>query len=403
MKETTRGDAGQTITIVALALVPLLLMVGLVVDGGFAFSQQRRSQNAMDAAANAGAVVMVENLPFRVAGQTQPRTDQNVYDAVVAVATANGISPAPVAHYTEIDGDRLVPDVVVGSLGTLPPPATAYGVEAEGSMKFGTFFAGLAGFTDFTAAARATAVSGAAPGICAASEDCGFIPVTFPTSLTTCDGSNNQQWGSGGPYTIVGTPTAANEVIIPLCGTESGSVGWLDILPDNPSCSGNGAAELACNISNPVHDELDIPIWIDAQTGNINSVQVQDALNVLTGPTVGLYEPGLDKIVQIPLYDCVDNNIPQVHPGPPCPTPAQSGVGTNTSYHVVGIGAMILDKAYIQGNNPQCNQGPGSPFAGGNGSTGCLKGWLIHITGAGEVEEPTPGGLNTVWRVQLIK
>ena len=78
-----------------------------------------------------------------------------------------------------------------------------------------------------------------------------------------------------------------------------------------------------------------IPIWVDAQTGNTNSVQVQDALNLLTGPTVGLYEPGLDKIVTIPLYECVDNNIPQVHPGPLCPTPPVTSVGTNTSYRIV--------------------------------------------------------------------
>ena len=142
--------------------------------------------------------------------------------------------------------------------------------------------------------------------------------------------------------------------------------------------------------------------WVDAQTGNVNSSQVQNALNVLTGPTVGLYEPGLDKIVTIPLYDCVKNNVPQVHPGPPCPNPPQSGVGTNTSYRVVALGAMILDKAYIQAHNPECNQTPGGPPAGGNGATGCLKGWLTQISGPGEVGPPgaVPG---SVFRVQLVR
>ena len=63
---------------------------------------------------------------------------------------------------------------------------------------------------------------------------------------------------------------------------------------------------------------------------------------------------------------------------------------------------MILDKAYIQANNPECNQAPGSPFAGGNGSTGCIKGWLTQISGPGEVG--TPGSVpGSVFRVQLIR
>ena len=69
-----------------------------------------------------------------------------------------------------------------------------------------------------------------------------------------------------------------------------------------------------------------------------------------------MYEPGLDKIVTIPLYECVDNNIPQVHPGPACPNPPVTSVGTNTGYRVVALAAMILDKAYIQANNPSATR-----------------------------------------------
>jgi hypothetical protein len=395
---------GQTLVVVALALIPLLTMTGLVIDGGYAFTQQRRTQNAMDAAANAGAVVMVQNLPFRVRGQAQPRTDTEVYDEIVAVANSNGVTDTlPTAVYTDIDGNPLAGPIVVGDLGAVPPPDDAYGVEVEGSIPFGTFFAGVAGFSGFTASARAAAVAGAITNICAATESCGFIPVTFPTALTTCDGTGAQTaWGSGGAYALTDNPVALTEVIIPLCGTANGTVGWLNIEPDNPDCNGEGADELACNILAPVRQELSLPIWIDAYTGNINSNGVQDALNTFTGPTVGVYEPGLDKIVQIPLYDCIDNNIPQSSPGPACPTPPLVGVGTNTSYRVVAIGAMILDKAYIQGNNPECNQTPGGPPAGGNGSTGCLKGWLTQIITTGTVGIPTsPDG--TVWGVQLVR
>ena len=72
------GEAGQTLMIAALAMIPLLIMVGLVVDGGMALANQRRNQNAADAAANAGAVLLMENLPFGLTGQPLPRTDANV-------------------------------------------------------------------------------------------------------------------------------------------------------------------------------------------------------------------------------------------------------------------------------------------------------------------------------------
>ena len=410
-RQSREREAGQTLLIAALAMIPLLIMVGLVIDGGFAYASQRRNQNAMDAAANAGAVLLMENLPYSLTGQALPRTDQDVEGAVVTVAGSNGVESTDVeAWYTDITGNRILDgtgaEIKVGSLGAVPPPSTAYGVEAIGSMTFDTFFAGIAGFNNLSTGARATAVTGTAPGICSANESCGFIPLTFPTTLTSCDGTNHQLWDPGGLYPTVTDPLEPpgdNEIIIPLCSTEPGSVGWLDILPNQSLCPGNGAAYLACYIDNPNNPDLDLPVWIDAQTGNTNSTQVQDELNDLTGPTVGLYEPGLDKIVTIPLYDCVDNNIPQVSPGPPCPPPGTvNGVGTNTSYRIVALGAMILDKAYIQANNPECNQAPGSPFAGGNGSTGCIKGWLTQISGPGEVGMPgsEPGH---VFRVQLIK
>ena len=117
-------------------MVPLLIMVGLIVDGGFALANQRRNQNAVDAAANAGAVLLMENLPFGLTGQPQPRTDADVDSAVVTTAVTNGVDAATVvAYYTDIEGDAdsMPPGRTVGSLGAgAPPPTEAFGVEAQG-------------------------------------------------------------------------------------------------------------------------------------------------------------------------------------------------------------------------------------------------------------------------------
>src|SRR5512134_424236 len=104
-RRSDRRDAGQTILVAALAMIPLLIMVGLVIDGGFAYASQRRSQNAMDAAANAGAVLLMENLPYSLTGQATPRTDLDVEGAVVAVAGSNGVESGNVeGWYTDIQG-----------------------------------------------------------------------------------------------------------------------------------------------------------------------------------------------------------------------------------------------------------------------------------------------------------
>jgi hypothetical protein len=398
-------EGGQTLVIVALALIPLLLVAGLVIDGGWAFAQQRRTQNAMDAAANAGAVVILQNLPFTSRGATPPRTDRNVHDQILAVAASNGISAEdPTAVYTGIDGRPLDPAVPVGSLGDVPPPENAYGVAVHGSQDFSTFFAGIAGMSGFRASADATAIAGAITSICASNQPCSFIPVTFPTQLTDCTGTGRQALGSSQYQVIVppATFTAANELIIPLCGTASGSVGWLDIQPHNPLCNGNGAAELACVIANPSRTSMPIPLWIGTQTGNINSSQVQSALDAYSGVVVGTYEPGRDLIVQIPIYDCIDNNISQPSSNVPCPATEPNGIGSNTSYHIIGILAFVLDHSYINATNPECNQTPGGPFVGGNGSNGCLKGWLTQISTSGTVGLPT-GNLQSVWGVQLVR
>ena len=48
-------ERGQALIIVALALVGLFGMAGLVVDGGNAFQDRQRAQNAADSAALASA------------------------------------------------------------------------------------------------------------------------------------------------------------------------------------------------------------------------------------------------------------------------------------------------------------------------------------------------------------
>ena len=448
------GPAGQALVIFALALVAILGMVALVIDGGNAFAQQRATQNAIDASADAGATVLLNN----VAAQTLtglPKTDQDVLDAVNAAADDNGIG-APTAYYTTISGRCILADgtsaappcdaapgaveVGSGAIPTVEPdasgnpqcplpyldsagdltskstPASACGVSAKGSKDFPTFVAGVLGINRFTATATATAVSGGQTGVCPAGTPCGFLPITFPTSLTACGKTNHLDFGNSRDYKplTAGTALAAsNEVTIPICGTGPGSVGWLSIQPEDA----NGVADLAADIVTPDNPPLYLPLWINAQTGNTNSTLVEDALNSnYAGNVVGTYEPGLDDTVTIPLYDCTADVKVVGGQQNPATSPAECsglspgydpGNGAGMYYHIPSIAGFVLDHAYIQGDNSTvCNSAPGTVAGytlGGNGGTGCLKGWLVNISSPSTPVGVGYGTPTSAYGVQLIR
>lgn len=353
VESRTRGarpnERGQVIVLVALALIAMLGIVGLVIDGGYAFAQQRASQNGADAAATAGALEIAGNLPFRAVGQVGPNTDADVLAAVTAAATANQLATIE-AHYTDLSGNRLNPDVRVGD-GTLP--AAAWGVEAGATRSFNTFFAGLVGLGAITASTDATAVAGYV-------ENAGIgnvLPVTIPLNITTCDNSGNAQtvqpptiWPLNQPLTL------------PLCkGPAAGNVGWLDWTPPN-----GGTKELEEAILTPSNPAIPVPSWqFVTETGNVNSVQIEDALNTYAGQTV-----------LIPFFDnaCTAPNLPA---DTACPSGSGSGTGQQNWYHMplfFGFKMQAVKAAFVTGSNlDEC----GTEWSG----VGCLKGTITSYIG----------------------
>ena len=92
-KRRDTDERGQILVIVALGLVVMVAMVGIVIDGGYAWGKQRETQNGSDAASEAGALLLAQNL----AGTVPAKTDADVRAAVNSVAVANDIGPAPAA------------------------------------------------------------------------------------------------------------------------------------------------------------------------------------------------------------------------------------------------------------------------------------------------------------------
>ncbi len=439
---------GQTLVLMVLALVALLAATGLVIDGGNAFAQQRITQNAVDSTAEAGATALSEDLAAQAVGQSPlPQTDQNVLIAVNNAASFNGVA-APVAYYTTVKGRCILSDgstaappcssqpnavkVGSGSIPTvaydatnggqqcpIPPgddpattPALACGVAVFGSRSFRTYAAGAIGITKLSASAQATAVAGAVTGVCAGDVSCGFLPLTIPTSVSTCDNTNKWSYGQG-PYVPISTPpgpVASNEVIIPVCGTGPGSVGWLAIQPED----GNGTTDLVNDVTTPDNPPIYLPSWINAETGNTNDAGLDTAVNGYDG-----------QVVLLPLYDCTADVKVVGGQQNPATSPAlcsgltsqqlNGGTGSGLYYHLYQVVPFLLDKAYLNGNpkidgtracdggNPPDN--PGITPSGGNGATGCLKGWFISeqygpgvVVGLGSGQTPS-----TSFGVQLIR
>jgi hypothetical protein len=223
-----------------------------------------------------------------------------------------------------------------------------------------------------TARADATAVVGVVENVCPASEGCGVLPVTFPRTTDTCDGTNRRVIGED-EWQILDEEAgdvldASNLVIMPLCKKGPGAVGWLDF----------GCGNLANHITNPCNDEIPIPSWEQTHPGNPNNLE--DELGAFTGPTAGVAEDA-DLVVRVPIHDfSCNHDVPDPDPIEDCGTyPTWSGNGNNFWYHVPYWAGFKLDGAFVGGGDAECDEAPGSPFAGGNGATGCLKGWFVAI------------------------
>jgi len=400
LRHRRRSDErGQVLVIVAGGFLVIMAVVGLVVDGGFAWGQQRDTQNAADAASEAGALVLGE----RILGITH--TDADVAAAVAASVAANEVDN-PVNYYTDIDGTLLTPAgattgstsqaAVVGD-GVIPP--TASGVRATTSKSFETFLARVIGITDLTASAKATAVAGYVESICSAAAGCGILPVTIPVNLIACDSGDPVTTDANGDNIPDQWPYFNVRVVIPLCGNGPGNVGWLDWTPTQ-----GGTSELVSAIKDPSNPAMEFPSWrYMTATGNVNSQDVEDALNYYA----------LNQIpVQVPMFDSTCDEqppIPNPNPDPgnePCPAGHSPGNGQNNWYHLPRLAAFQFEYpkgAFITGNAAEARTACGDAVVDGGG-TGCLIGEFIGFFGPGSVGPATGSTpVNSAVGVQLIK
>lgn len=349
---------------VAIALVAMLGMVGLVVDGGYAFAQQRGSQNGADSAATAGALVLAKNLPFRALGQTLPYTDTDVYNAVNTAATSNNLGTVN-GYYTDLNGNLLESNGSQASgasdaarVGGGVIPTGTWGVQVAATRSFNTFFSRVVGINSITATTSSTVVAGYVENAGANN----VLPVTIPLDTISCD-NNGNFYTVTNPSTGQPIPWPLNaHVILPLCKGASGNVGWLDWTPPN-----GGTSELINCINNPCNPAVPVPSWqYVSQTGNISASGLQDAINKWAGQVVLI--PFFDNSCQSPNTDA--NNSA-------CPAGSGGGTGQNNWYHMPLFFGLQLDSpqaAWINGNQSAVC---GTQWNG----VGCITGTIVSYIG----------------------
>jgi len=362
------GPHGQTLVIVAVGMVALVAMVGVVIDVGMQWAANRRAQNGTDAAAHAGAVVILQH----IAGGGL-KTDAEVLEAVVAMSDETDIE-LEFAQYTLHDGTPI--GVEVGSGGAIPP--NAQGVEVIATRVHETLLARVVGVTELTVRTDAIAVAG--PYQCTIDSACALLPVTFPVTQVTCDGQN-KSLQSEDPWE---GPPGSPLYIVPLCGLNPGSVGWIDWTPP-----AGGNSELAAQICEPdPPEDLVLPNWYYVtSSGNTSSSQVQTC-----------FEEWIGKPILLPIFEDTCRTEPEE--STQCDDPAPIG-GLNQWYYFPTYAVFHLTAVHIQGNNSdECDP------SGGNGATSCLIGTFENTSLTGTVGSIVGLGTNSpsqAYAVQLIK
>jgi len=325
-------EPGQSIVVIALMLVGIVAMLGLVLDGGNAYFQRRRTQNAADSAAFGGAIALANPAP----GAYPSQIDASVLAAVNQYATANGISnPGTniVANYIDLNGGALT-QVGLGNV-----PGNAKGVQVVPTLPFNTFFLGVVGNT-----------TGAVKAIAKAS----FAPLSSPQSL-----------GPLGPQCTKAVLTDCftfNQANVPIWdGSQPGNFGWM---------SWNGS-----NSANYLKDELIPGNPVDYQAPNNHPcstgskisvgcwVQGSPGVEASAKDNLQTYWVNTGDVMIIPIWDQTTGN------------------GSNANYHIVGFAAFIVTDFRLTGQGYVKGTFKNYVSAGDLCTSGCMTTGLsgVHL------------------------
>ena len=349
------GPRGQMLVLFALSLTAIVLLVGLVIDGGNGLVQRRGAQNASDFAALAGARIVAEF----VGGDLVNGTDGNVQAAINNAVSSNG---GDTVVFGAPDGPRYV-DQAGGILNFVSTglPSNAAGVTLSSSRSWRPYFLGIIGVSQWKATAAATAKGGY----------CNNCPppsgTLFPVGISTSFFSTYPF--CSGPVSAIPSDPCYPQHLTPGNLNVPGGFGWLKF-----GCDGYGLGQdPPANIGGCSNN---VP-FLDAEIGPPSNSY---------GCCTGVGVAGLDHIGSLPgnkvSADCdyyINNAITVTVPI----WDVAGGTGSNAWYHIVGFAGFQL-----------------TGCSGGKNVEGV---WRKPFFTGPTTTTPPPAGVPGVLGVQLVK
>ena len=283
---TRSRERGQVLVIVAGGITALLLLAGLVLDGGIAFFNRRDAQNLADVSALAGTKVVFDHY----VDTTTTYDQQDVYDAVARSLLNNGCDatggvPCTWVAFYQRPGPADNGAVLNNTSG-LAIPTQTQGVRVFVNRQPSAFLVRLAGISSWNITAEAIGWASAAN--------------TPPKGKLLPIALHEGTYDSGQEYDLTDGKDGP------------GGFGWL-------SWDGaNSCGELEERIrhpNNPAFSLLPDGTWFDSDPGKTNCSGVRDAMQdwIDSGDTV-----------LIPIYDTT------------------SGTGNGMEYHIIGLAAFVV-------------------------------------------------------------
>lgn len=259
-------EEGVTIVVVALLLAGLLMIVGLAVDGGRAYTSRRQAQNAADSAALAGTEALFSYQYTR--SQNNAANGTIVNAAVVKKLDENGVTTGQTCFYVTATGAST------GTACTATPPDVAAGVVVGGTIVDRTAFAQVGGFGSVTASAQSTAT---------------LQPLAGTSTPFIICGESNGDWPIlnppvGNALPTINVPNALAAGVKPVQAAKVGTCGA------GSSFKGKAA---------PSDDTVVVGEYAEGDNGNGNDPDIRDQVaGLVPCPVDGPYT-GCDMLVPI--------------------------------------------------------------------------------------------------------
>ncbi len=147
-------QGGQSIVLVAVAMVALVIFVAVTVDMSNAYHYRRVAQNAADAAALAGAAELGRQINNKKPSDSAIKATMNDFAELNEIEDTNGTLADD--ENTNVEGFYLDgKHDVIGEVGSGSVPAKAVGIRAITHIVAPTFFGGIVGFDGYPVQARA--------------------------------------------------------------------------------------------------------------------------------------------------------------------------------------------------------------------------------------------------------